>query len=111
MFSKLFSCSIDTTSTSSSSVMIVVGEKETAIPCPFSFRKHYIPDIEIGLQMKQLSPKLQAKLYMRIANVMFMYKRYPTKDEYQSVARQVIEKYPFLLHWTLMELQDDAGVY
>ncbi len=67
---------------------MIQGEEEAH---PFTFPKHYQPDIETGNQLKELTPKQQAKLYSRIANVMFLFKRYPTyPKEYQNVARQVL---------------------
>ena len=46
--------------------------------------------------MQTFQPKQLAKLFTRVANVMLMYKRYPTKRDYEQVARQTVEKYPFL---------------
>lgn len=77
-------------------VVMVEGSADLDIPDPFPFPPHYPPDIELGLQLKQLQPKQLAKFITRIANVMLLYKRYPTRNDYQSVARQVVSKYPFL---------------
>ena len=76
--------------------MSVTGEEETDLPKPFPFPKHYIPQIELGLQMKSLPPKLLAKLCTRIANVMLMYKRYPNRQDYERVASELVNKYPFI---------------
>ena len=32
----------------------------------------------------------------RIAIVMFLYKRYPKKSDYESVAEQIVTRYPFM---------------
>ena len=81
----------------SPAVITVDGEDDQQIPNPFPFPKHYTPDIEIGLQTNNLPPKLQAKLYTRIANVMFMYTKRPKTAEFQEVAKQIVHKYPFLV--------------
>ena len=76
--------------------MVVEGSAEQDIPSPFPFPPHYTLDIELGLKLKQLQPRQQAKLITRIANVMLLYKRYPTKLDYENVARDLVAKYPFL---------------
>ena len=77
-------------------MVTVSGEEENEIPNPFPFPKHYTPDIELGLHMRNLQPKLLAKFYTRIANVMLIYKRYPSKKDYEQVGQQMVQKYPFL---------------
>lgn len=86
----------DDTSQHLFNVVTVFGEEENEIPSPFPFPKHYTPDIELGLQLKNLQPKMLAKLCTRFANVMLMYKRYPSKKDYEHVAQQIVQKYPFL---------------
>uniref|UniRef100_A0A1X7T6Y0 Uncharacterized protein n=1 Tax=Amphimedon queenslandica TaxID=400682 RepID=A0A1X7T6Y0_AMPQE len=81
----------------SPAIITVENEEDHKIPSPFPFPKHYTPDIEIGLKMKNLQPKLQAKFFTRIANVMFMYTKHPKTLEYQEVVRQIVQKYPFLV--------------
>ena len=81
----------------SPAVITLDGEDDQLIPDPFPFPKHYTPDIEIGLQTKNLPSKLQAKFYTRIANVMFMYTKKPRAAEFEEVARQIVKKYPFLV--------------
>ena len=87
----------DTTSTNPSSAVIVLdGGDETDIPDPFPFPPHYNPELELALKLKCLQPKQFAKFVTWIANVMFLYKRYPTRRKYERVGQQVIKKYPFL---------------
>ena len=77
----------------SPAVITLDGEDDQLIPDPFP--KHYTPDIEIGLQTKNLPSKLQAKFYTRIANVMFMYTKKTRAAEFKEVARQIVKKYLF----------------
>lgn len=75
----------------SSSIIIVDGEDEKPIPNPLP-----LPDIELGIKKQQMSPKQHAKLISRVANIMFGYKRYPTKDEYIKVAKEELQRWSFL---------------
>lgn len=43
-----------------------------------------------------LSGKGKTKLISSIAGAMFRYKSFPTKQEYDQVAKQIITDYPFL---------------
>ena len=76
--------------------IVVDGEDDMNIPDPFPFPPHYQPDIELGLKLQVLQPNQVAKFITRIANVMFLYKRYPRRSEYERVAQQVVKKYSFL---------------
>ena len=75
---------------------MVEGTEDKDIPSPFPFPPHYTSDIELGLKLKQLQPKQQASLITRIAHVMLLYKRYPSKDDYSNVAEELVAKYSFL---------------
>ena len=88
----------DTTSNNPPSAVIVLdGGDDADIPDPFPFPPHYNPELELGLiKLKSLQPKQFAKFMSRIANVMFLYIRYPTRREYERVGQQVIKEYPFL---------------
>ena len=66
------------------------------IPYPFPFPSHYRSDIEMGLKVKAMSPVTFKKFLSRIANVMFLYKRYPRRADYESVAEQIVTRYPFM---------------
>ena len=79
-----------------SAIVVVEGAEDKDIPSPFPFPPHYSPAIEVGLKLKDLQPLQQANFYTRIANVMVLYKRYPTKTEFENVARKVGVRYPFL---------------
>ena len=74
----------------------VKQEDEDHLPDSFPFPKHYRPDVEACLEAKRFTTSARANFYTSIARAMFTYKRSPTSAEYVSVARQLIEKYPFL---------------
>lgn len=86
----------DATNKDQSVVIVVEGSEEKDIPSPFPFPTHFTNDIELGLTLKKLHPNQQSKLCTRIAHVMLLYKQYPTKVEFENVARELIAKYPFL---------------
>ena len=77
-------------------VITVEGSEDRPIPQNFPFPAHYTADIELALKVKQVQSRQIAKLVTRIAHVMFDYKRYPTRKEYERVAKQLVDKYPFL---------------
>ena len=60
---------------SEETVIVVDGQEEKDFPDPFPFPLHYQPEIELGLKIGRLEPKLHAKLVTRVANAMFLYKR------------------------------------
>lgn len=86
----------DSTGSQASLVVIVEGQEDMDIPYPFLFPSHYRSDIEMGLKLKVMSPLTFTKFLTRIANVMFLYKRYPKRADYESVAEQIVTRYPFM---------------
>ena len=78
------------------SIITVEGQEDTDIPNPFPFPTHYRSDIELGLKQENMSALAFTKFVTRIANVMFLYKRYPKKGDYESVAEQIVTRYPFM---------------
>ena len=80
-----------------SPVITAEGQEDMDIPYPFPFPSHYRSDIEMGLKVKVMSPLTFTKFLTRIANVMFLYKRYPKKADYDSVAEQIVTRYTFMI--------------
>ena len=80
-----------------SPVITIKGQEDVDIPYPFPFPSHYRSNIEMGLELKVMSPLAFTKFLTRIANVMFLYKRYPKKADYYSVAEQIVTRYPFMI--------------
>ena len=50
----------------------------------------------MGLKLKVMSPLTFIKILTRVANVMFLCKRYPKTADYESVAEQIVTRYPFM---------------
>ena len=69
---------------------------EKPLPVPFTLPSNYPPIVAVGLQAKQLSGKAMVKFITVIANAVFNFKSYPTKDEKEHVARQCVKAFPFL---------------
>ena len=51
----------------------------------------------MGLKLQAMSALTFAKFLTRIANVMFLYKRYPKKADFECVAEQIVTRYPFMV--------------
>ena len=66
------------------------------LPHPFPLSKDLPPDVQQGLSCKTLGRKKLAKMCTVIAKQMVVYKLYPTKMDYNTIAQQMLEEYPFL---------------
>ena len=77
-------------------IVTVEGSEDGDIPSPFPFPSHYQSDIELGLKLQKMTPLTLSKFLTRIANVMFMYKRYPKRSDFESVANEIVDRYPFM---------------
>ncbi len=73
-----------------------IKQEDTPLPDPFHFPKNYRPDVEACLAAKKMTGVARANLYTTIAHAMYQYKKSPSHDDYVSIARQIIEKHPFL---------------
>ena len=51
----------------------------------------------MGLKLQVMSALTFAKFLTRISNVMFLYKRYPKKADFECVAKQIVTRYPFMV--------------
>ena len=63
---------------------------------PFKFPLNYLPEVECALKSKTMMPRTTNRFLTTLARVVFNEKCYLTAKEYESVAKQVIRKYPFL---------------
>ena len=70
--------------------------EEQSLPDPYEFPDNFRPDVELALSNKQLTKETAKAFISRVAAHIFTYKKYPSQDEYVSVARAVIAKYPFM---------------
>ena len=64
-------------------------------PCPLP--KHYQRSVEEALKNGRMLTKERRMFLSDVASAMLRYKRYPTRDDYVSVASAVIQAYPFLM--------------
>ena len=70
-------------------------EESTPLPDPFPLLTNFRPDVHLCLAKKKLTKSSRAVFYTAVAAAMFQYKRYPSRDNFISIARQIIAKYPF----------------
>ena len=63
---------------------------------PFELPKHYRPGVEAALKSGNMTLETNKSFLSTIAASMFTYKKYPTADDYNNVARVIIQKYPFM---------------
>lgn len=71
-------------------------EESTPLPDPFPLPQNLRPDVHLALTTKRMTKTTRATFFSTIAAAMFQYKRYPSRDDYVCVARQIVSKYPFL---------------
>ena len=63
---------------------------------PFDLPRNFQPKIQAGLDEKNLTGRTRAKFITSIAEAMYRFKSYPTKEEYDHVAKQIVKKWSFL---------------
>lgn len=66
------------------------------LPDPFPLPKNYRPDVEECLKLGKMTAASKACFFSTIASAVFHYKKFPTRDEKVSIAKQIVKKYPFL---------------
>jgi len=69
---------------------------EEPLPIPFDLPKNYSKDVMEELRQNRLSGIARAKFMASICSAIFKYKSLPTPSEYNHVAEQIVEQYPFL---------------
>ena len=76
----------------------VCKTEDDAIPHldPFELPKHYRPDVEVDLKSGSMTEDTTRAFLSSVPASMFMYKRYPSADDYRNVARVILQKYPFM---------------
>ena len=63
---------------------------------PFKLPQNYPPEVECCLRSKTMMPRTMNRFLTTLARAVFNEKCYPTAKEYESIAKEVIRKYPFL---------------
>ena len=67
--------------------------QEQPLPIPFELPTNFQQKIMIALEEQRLVGRARAKFITKIAEAMFRFKSYPTREEYQHVAMQIIKKF------------------
>lgn len=67
------------------------------LPDPFPLPKHFKQDVEVALREHKMSTTTRRLFISGVASTMLGLKKYPSRDDYASVARSVVKKYPFLV--------------
>ena len=70
--------------------------EELDLPTPFPLPINYRTDVEQCLKSGIMTTEAKRAFLSSVASKMFMYKKYPTAEEYTRVAIQIITEYPFL---------------
>ena len=71
-------------------------DDEIPLPDPFPLPKNYKASIEVALKSGQMALETKRQFLSSVAAAMFAFKQYPSKDDFQNVARCIITKYSFL---------------
>ena len=87
---------LEATPPTCSSIKKMAKTEDTPLPDPFPFPTNFRPDVHACLAQKRMTKSARANYFSSVAYAMFQFKRYPTRDDFVSVSRQIIEKYPFL---------------
>ena len=64
--------------------------KRKQVPRPFQLPVNFNPTIADALRNETLSGKPRTKFVSVIAEAIFRYKSYPTTEEYEHVAQQIV---------------------
>lgn len=71
-------------------------KQELKLPMPFELPHNFQPNIQAGLDEQNLTGKARAKFITSIAEAMYRFKSYPTKEEFEHIASQMVKKWKFL---------------
>lgn len=67
-----------------------------SLPQPFHIPEKFPECVEEQLVDGNLTAKARKRFMLTVANAVFKYTTYPSKMEYDHVAKQIVEKYPFM---------------
>lgn len=87
---------LDEARPSCSSIKKMAKMDDTPFPDPFPFPTNFRPDIHACLARKRMTKSARAAYFSSVAYAMFQFKRCPTSDDFVSVSRQILQKYPLL---------------
>lgn len=78
------------------SVVKICKPQDESLPDPFPLPKNFPSEVEIALRTEKMTKETNRVFLSAVAAAMLGYKRYPTKEEYTRVAKDIIQKYPFM---------------
>ena len=62
-------------------------EDSSPLPDPFPLPTNFRADVHVCLSKKKMTKSARASFFTAVAAAMFQYKRYPSRNDYVSVAR------------------------
>ena len=71
-------------------------KSERPLPRPFQLPVNYSRIVQEGLKAGRLTGRARKKFLSTVAEAMHMHKLYPTAEEYDHVARRIVDKYSFM---------------
>ena len=71
-------------------------DDKIALPDPFPLPRNYKANVESALKAGKLTSETRSAFLSSVASAMYAYKKYPTRDDYNCVARTIVAKYPFM---------------
>jgi len=69
---------------------------DSLLPRPFKLPKKFPKFVNKEISTGMLSGKARTRLIFTVANAVFDYTAYPSKEEYDHVARQIVKRYQFM---------------
>ena len=70
--------------------------KEEPPPDPFILPGNHRPDVEVALKSGKMTAETRKTYLSQVAAAIFTKKRYPTREEFQRVALDIVRRYPFM---------------
>ena len=69
---------------------------EEPLPDPFILPQNHRPDVELALKSGRMTAETRRAYITKVAGSIFSHKRYPTREEFQRIAIDMVRRYPFL---------------
>ena len=77
-------------------VVKICKPEEESLPDPFPLPKNFPSEVEMALRTQKMTKETNRAFLSAVAAAMLAYKRFPTKEEYTRVAKDILQKYPFM---------------
>ena len=73
-----------------------IKKSEKPLPRPFQLPENYPRIVQEGLAVGSLTGRARTKFLTTVAEAVHMHKLYPTQEEYEHVAKRIVERYGFM---------------